>query len=208
MKTTLYLIRHGQTEWNAQGRMQGRMDSPLTDKGVRMAERLAMDFPKAGTVYSSPIGRAMQTARIIFGDREVRADNRLREINLGDWEGRLQADLDIEDAEEHSNFWKAPHLCQPPAGENFQHVEARSVECLRELAARHEGESIAIVSHTTVIRSMLFAVEPRPLSAFWSPPAIYPASLSEIDVVDGRFNIARFGDITHYDPQDQPTGAY
>ena len=150
----------------------------------------------------------MQTARIVFGDREIHTDDRLREIDLGDWEGRLQSDLDIEDAEQHSNFWKAPHLCQPPAGENFQRVEARSVECLRELAARHEGETIALVSHTTIIRSMLFSIDPRPLSNFWDPPAIYPASLSEIDVIDGQFSIARFGDIAHYDPQDRPSGAY
>lgn len=188
--------------------MQGRMDSPLTEKGVRMTQRLAANVPVVDAIYASPLGRTMQTAHLLFGGREIRPDDRLREIDLGDWEGRLQADLDVEDADEHSNFWNAPHRFECPGGENFQCVERRSLDCLRELAAHHAGESIALVSHTTVIRSMLFSVEPRSLAEFWNPPAIYPASLSEVQVNDGEFRVIRFGDIGHYDPQDRPTGAY
>lgn len=208
MKTILYLIRHGQTQWNVERRMQGRMDSALTEKGIRMAQRLAETLPVVDVVYASPLGRTMKTARILFGGREVRTDDRLREIDLGEWEGRLQAELDVEDAGQHSNFWNTPHRFVCPGGENFSCVQKRAVESLRDLATKHAGQAVAVVSHTTVIRSMLFYIEPRPLSEFWNPPAIYPSSISEVHVEDGRFRIMRFGDIGHYDPQDQASGAY
>ncbi|VGO15996.1 Phosphoserine phosphatase 1 [Pontiella desulfatans] len=208
MKTILYLIRHGQTQWNAERRMQGRSDSPLTEKGIRMAERLADGFPPVDAVYASPQGRARRTAEIIFGNREIQTDDRLREIDLGEWEGRLQAELDIDDAEQHSNFWKSPHRFAPQTGETFECVHRRAAACLHDLAARHDGESIALVSHTTVIRSMLFSIEERPLADFWNPPAVYPASVSEVHVEDGQFKIARFGDIAHYGPDSRPSGAY
>lgn len=188
--------------------MQGRADSPLTNKGVRMAERLAPQLPSIDTVYSSPLGRTMHTAKILFGERDIRTDDRLREIHMGDWEGRLQADLDIEDATQHANFWKSPHLFEPASGEDFHAVKSRSVECLREVAKQHTGESIALVSHTTIIRAMLFSIDSRPLSAFWNPPAIYPASISEVNIENDQFSIAHFGNIDHYEPADIPTGAY
>lgn len=130
------------------------------------------------------------------------------EIDLGEWEGRLQAELDIDDAEQHSNFWKSPHRFAPQTGETFECVHRRAAACLHDLAARHDGESIALVSHTTVIRSMLFSIEERPLADFWNPPAVYPASVSEVHVEDGQFKIARFGDIAHYGPDSRPSGAY
>lgn len=190
--------------------MQGKTDSPLTTKGIRMTENLAADISakQMDVIYCSPLGRTLQTADILFGDQEIRIEDRLREIDLGTWEGRLQADLDIEDTEQHTNFWKNPDRFICPGGENFQEVSERSVDCLLELAARHEGESVALVSHTLIIRAMLFYIEQRPLADFWLPPAVYPASISELVVEDGTFTIRRFADISHYDPEDCPQGAY
>ncbi|QHI70412.1 histidine phosphatase family protein [Tichowtungia aerotolerans] len=207
MKTTIYLIRHGQTEWNVERRMQGRADSPLTLQGVEAAERLAPKIPPVSAVYSSPSGRTMQTARILFGSREVVVcDDRLLEINLGDWEGRLQADLDLEDPEQHPNFWKAPHLFKKEGAETFSDVAGRAAGFLDEISGRHAGQSVAVVSHTTVIRSMLFSVEPRDLSGFWRPPAVYPASISEVVIVDGVSRIVRFGCTAHH--EHSHCGAY
>lgn len=238
MKTTLYLIRHGQTRWNVERRMQGKSDSPLTQNGIRMTENLAKIIPDVDVIYSSPLGRTLQTAKLLFGDRALRIDDRLQEIDLGEWEGRLQADLDIEETEQHTNFWKKPDRFQvvggiddpaadgagsaiPPTasdpaspmpatytGENFHDISKRSVECMIDLAAKHEGESIALVSHTTIIRAMLFHIEQRPLSDFWLPPAVYPASLSEVVFEGDRFEIKTFANIDHYDPEDRPQGMY
>lgn len=206
MKTTIYLIRHGQTMWNVERRMQGRMDSPLTELGVDAAKQLASQIPAVGKIYSSPSGRTLHTARILFSGQNIISDDRLLEINLGDWEGRLQSELDVEDPEQHSRFWKSPHLFQKEGAETFQQVAFRSAECLQSIVKRHQGESVALVSHTTIIRSILFSIEHRDLSEFWNPPAIYPASLSEIEVVDGCFSIVRFGCTAHH--SHAHTGAY
>lgn len=141
----------------------------------------------------------MQTANILFQGLEINCDDRLREIDLGDWEGRLQADLDLEDPEQHSNFWHAPHRFQKEGAETFLDVAKRGREFFKEMAARHPGESIAVVSHTTVIRSILFSIEPRELSAFWNPPAIYPASVSEVEIEQGVPRMIRFGCTAHHD---------
>ena len=199
--------------------MQGQTDSPLTPKGIRMTERLALKLPTMDKIYVSPLGRTMHTAELLFGKRKFKKEDRLREIDLGEWEGRLQADLDVEEPEQHTNFWKNPDQFQvlsgpasrPPAtysGENFYDISKRSVECMQDLAAKHEGETIALVSHTTIIRAMLFHVEQRPLSEFWLPPAVYPASVSEVTFDGSAFEIKTFANIDHYDPADRPSGAY
>lgn len=187
--------------------MQGRQDSPLTVQGIEAVNQLIPQLPTIGTIYSSPSGRTMQTANILFpfdsaqGSQgvEIRCDDRLREIYLGNWEGRLQADLDLEDPEMHSNFWNAPHRFNKQGAETFWDVAERAVGFFQEITGRHPGETIAIVSHTTVIRSMLFSIEPRPMSDFWHPPAIYPASISEVDIIDGVPRILRFGCTAHHD---------
>lgn len=186
--------------------MQGRADSPLTALGVEAAKQLAPEIPPVSAVYSSPSGRTMQTANILFGDKEIVCDDRLREIDLGEWEGRLQADLDVEDPEQHSNFWNAPHLFNKEGVETFSDVAERAVDFFNEVVERHRGETVAVVSHTTVIRSILFSIEPRDLSEFWNPPAIYPASISEVDIIDGVPCIVRFGCTAHH-PHDH-SGAY
>ena len=94
MYPDLYLMRHGQTEWNAAGRMQGRMDSPLTGLGIRQAQaqaRLIAGIEAAH--FASPLGRAQQTARIVFGDQPFTTDARLAEIDIGAFSGQLHDDL-------------------------------------------------------------------------------------------------------------------
>lgn len=187
-------------------RMQGRLDSPLTALGIDAARQLSSEIPEVGSIYSSPSGRTLQTANILFRGQNVICDDRLREIDLGDWEGRLQADLDVEDPEQHTRFWNAPHLYQKEGAETFAQVAERATEFFREIAERHPGKVIAVVSHTTVIRSILFSIEPRELSEFWNPPAIYPASLSEIEIFDGSARIVRFGCTAHH--EHDHSGAY
>jgi phosphoserine phosphatase len=209
MKTTIYLIRHGQTVWNVERRMQGQSDSPLTEKGIEMAQKLGECMPEVDVIYASPLARTMHTARLIFGAKsEIWRDNRLLEINLGAWEGRLQAKLDEEEPENHGYFWRSPDRFMCPGGESFQQVYHRSVSCLRDLASRHPGERLALVSHTIPIRSMLYSIEKRPLADFWLPPAIYPASLSELHYDEKGFQVVQLGMIDHYDEADRPTGAY
>jgi probable phosphoglycerate mutase len=77
------------------------------------------ELPNIEKIYCSPSGRTMKTANIIFPGVEIHCDDRLREIDLGDWEGRLQSDLDEEDPDIHSSFWTSPHRYQERGRRNL-----------------------------------------------------------------------------------------
>lgn len=94
---TLWFLRHGQTEWNRADRMQGQLDSPLTDQGIAEARRQALILPsilaKGPDIWVSPLGRARQTADIALAGRAYRTDPRLMEIHAGAWQGQTREDL-------------------------------------------------------------------------------------------------------------------
>lgn len=119
----LYITRHGETEWNIERRIQGWKDSNLTPKGVENAIALGIrlmdvDF---NCVYSSSSNRTIRTAELIRGDRNIQLipDNNLREINLGDWEGKTSADFEELDNQGYKAFWETPHLYVPKSGESY-----------------------------------------------------------------------------------------
>lgn len=119
---TLFLVRHGETLWNAEGRFQGILDSPLTDRGIAQAEACGRQLAAAvgATVdafHASPLGRARQTAAIICGlghYPETHWDERLREVSLGSWDGLIDADIDagwpgmLDGATPYDWFFRAP----------------------------------------------------------------------------------------------------
>lgn len=132
----LYILRHGETVWNAENRMQGELNSPLTEKGLRDAARqhaiLSQCDLDGFAFYSSPQGRAFQTAGIALAGiaDHIRTDDRLREIGVGDWSGRLRDELPMPKG-------KDPFMAQyeiAPNGEGFAGVKARSKEFLAALS--------------------------------------------------------------------------
>lgn len=147
----LYLIRHGETLWNREGRLQGRLDSPLTDRG--RAQALALR-PMVATLpaarLSSPLGRAASTARILFGD-DVALDDRLAEVDVGGFAGRLLSDLRRDSP---AAFAGLPHdwYDRTPGGERLADLAAR----LSALLAGLSGPTV-IVTHGMVL-AMLCAL--------------------------------------------------
>ncbi len=122
----LWILRHGETEWNAAGRMQGHMDSPLTERGRAQAARqralLAdLDFD-AVDVWMSPLGRAVQTAAIALGGRArvLRSDDRLMEIGVGAWQGQARSELTLSQDQDGLFYYDSA-----PGGEGFPALQAR-----------------------------------------------------------------------------------
>lgn len=155
---TFYLIRHGQTEWNLQKRLQGGKDSPLTARGRRQAEAVASSLRKDPPVllYASPLGRAGKTAEIIakgYGI-PVETDKRLSELRCGEAEGLTLADIDARwpDFRErrNRNKWNVPW----PEGENYRDVDERLKDLVAgtlEPARREPGAGpLGIVGHETM----------------------------------------------------------
>lgn len=154
----LYLIRHGQTAWNDQGRLQGRLDSPLTDLGHAQAAALrSLVCGLPAQRLSSPMGRAVQTARILFGDHSFATDVRLAEIDVGDFSGRLLADLR---AEMPQTFAGPPHAWydRTPNGERLAGLVGRLSEFLADLP----GPAI-IVTHGMALAMLCSLATGQPL---------------------------------------------
>lgn len=148
----IYLVRHGQTEFNRERRIQGHVDSPLTELGVRQAQavgRLLRDLirePAGWRVFSSPLGRAKATADIVaarLGGLPVELDDRLKEMSWGPHDGRLRSELEAEHPE---TFGRTGWAFDASAGETYEQVALRVGDWLASLPPEPERRIVA-VSH-------------------------------------------------------------
>ncbi len=199
--TTLFLVRHGETIWNAEHRMQGWKDSPLSDRGKAQAKALQQrlaDVPFTA-VYASPTGRALQTAEILLRDRDesITPCPELREIRLGPWEGMRLDDVKATAPELFETFWHAPDQYAPPQGEAFEAVQARAVHALDHILARHAQGNVLIVSHTVTLKVLLAFIKERPLAEIWELPYLKPTSVSIVAVNAGHVEVVAEGDVSH-----------
>ena len=156
--TELLLIRHGETLWNQQGRMQGQHDSPLTATGVHQARQLAKRLKQVAfsALYSSDLGRAHQTARCIADEtgHEVVAERGLRERDFGIFEGLTNAEIKVRYPEDYELFAKRdPHYVMA-GGESAHQFGHRAVGTLERIAQNHTGETVVVVSHGLVLDAL------------------------------------------------------
>lgn len=161
MTNTIYIVRHGQTEWNILGKTQGHGDSNLTAKGREQAELLAESMTKypIDYIYSSDLGRAYQTAEII-GNKlsiEVEKTEALREMNFGTWEGRIIKDIIEEDPELYKMWRNEPHLAKIPQGETLSQIKERTDAFIKEINEKYDGKHIVLVTHSLCARIMLLS---------------------------------------------------
>lgn len=194
----LHLIRHGQTNWNEERRVQGQSDSILTDIGIQQAQRLGerlacIDYDAH---YCSSSLRTQQTAQHAFPNAiDLRLRDDLREIKLGPWEGNLYAEMAERDPESYKHFWEQPHLFDVKGAESFHELQRRAVQAVAEIAANHWGERVALVSHGALIKAYLCHVEQRPLERFWEPPTMHNCSHSIVELSeDGSAKITQYAD--------------
>lgn len=166
----IYLVRHGETSWNAEQRILGATDVDLSESGARQAETLAeflRDRPLRA-VYSSDLRRAVRTAEALARPHGlgVRIHPGLREMNQGILEGLTFEEL----RERHPDFletWKKdPSSARIPAGETLVQLQERAWATLRDLADAHAQETIAVVSHNLTIVAFLCRLLGLPLSRF------------------------------------------
>ena len=151
LSTRLVLIRHGETDWNVEGRYQGQADPPLNARGLEQARKLARALQDVGidVIYSSPLRRAWQTASVIARALGVPlyAEPRLMEIHQGDWEGRLRAEIASRYPDLFRRWLTEPWEVTPPGGEHLRDVQRRVYAAVDDILARHRGQTIALVTH-------------------------------------------------------------
>lgn len=147
----IFLIRHGETDWNVIGRYQGQADPPLNQPGWDQANVLAEKLlnEHLDVLYSSPLLRASQTARVITGRLQIplRLDPRLMEIHQGDWQGRLRAEIENLYPDLFRRWESEPWEVSPPNGERLIQVQERVYRAVDEILEHHPDDRIGIVSH-------------------------------------------------------------
>ena len=156
--TDILLIRHGETLWNQQGRMQGQHDSPLTPLGLQQARQLGRRLKQVAffALYSSDLGRAHQTARCIADEtgHEIASDPDLRERSFGIFEGLTNNEIKTRYPEHYEPFAKRDPQYAMPHGESASQFRERCVGCLETIARRHGDETIVVVTHGLVLDAL------------------------------------------------------
>ncbi|MGH3034812.1 MAG: histidine phosphatase family protein [Gaiellaceae bacterium] len=153
--TTIYLARHGESDWNVENRFQGLTDRPLTDRGVEQAGELA-DFladEPLDAVYASPLLRALATAEIVAARKgmEVTPLAALREVDVGSWAGLSRAEVELRFPEGFRSWLSGGRGWTD--GESYEEMAERVLAALREIAATYPAGRVLAVSHGGPIRA-------------------------------------------------------
>ena len=154
--TRVFLVRHGQTEWNLQNRLQGQQNSPLTKTGKEQAREVRNSLAdlKIHKAYVSPLQRARDTIAIVLHDRtvEIVSSSHLKEIKLGPWEGKTRKEAEQSHPIEYHNFCNDPGKFSLPGAETFLQLQARVVAELNKFFLHEKGKDILVVSHWIAIK--------------------------------------------------------
>jgi len=189
-KLTLYLVRHGQTALNSAHIMQGRSDQPLNETGREQAAALGVRLAARGLrydrVYTSPLRRAVETARLIAGDAaELRTDERLIEMDYGPYEGM---DLKKPAPEVLRFFMDFVHVPAPEGMEPLAAVVDRLGAFLEDLAAGDAAGTVLISTHAIALKGALEYLTPESRGAYWSKH-IGNCALYVTELRGGRFTV-------------------
>ena len=162
MKTKVFLVRHGETEWNKLGKFQGCQDIPLSEEGIVQAQYLSKKFnSNFDYIYTSPLKRALQTAEVIATNKKIKPSiiNDLREINFGEWEGLTLKEISDNFPKEFNN-WRNDKFEAPMCGGDLSLKKAceRAKIAITEVADKHKGKKILIVSHGGIIKAGLLGL--------------------------------------------------
>ena len=201
MSTELIVVRHGETHWNVEGRIQGySADSRLTERGVAQAKALGarLSTESIEALFSSDLGRTRETAQPVVDATGLAAefDAALRERNYGVFEGRTYSEIEREFPEAWARFAsRDPHFAAP-GGESSAQFQERVVAAFESVASRAGGRRVAVVTHGGVLGALYRHAMKLPLDAprSWT---MHNASINRIRIEGRRWTLERWGDVSH-----------
>jgi probable phosphoglycerate mutase len=200
--TRIFLLRHGQTAWNAETRIQGQLDIPLDATGLWQAERLALALQADGiqVIVSSDLQRARQTAAPLADaiDVAVQVDAALRERGFGHFEGSTYAEIETRWPEDTLRWRLREPDFGPGGGEPLQAFYDRSVQAVQALAERHAGQTLAVVAHGGVLDCLYRAACHIDLRAprTWQ---VANATINRLLWTPEGFSLVGWNDASHFD---------
>jgi len=197
------LIRHAEAEGNIYRRAHGQHNGLIIGRGYRQIELLRKRFEheKIDAVYSSDLFRARATAEAISEQHglPLNTTERLREINVGVWEDSAWGNLEYHEPEMAKNFGRDPALWRVEGGETYSGILSRLTECVKEIAQRHEGGTVAVFSHGLVIRVFLSGVMGIPSHEITTIPYCDNTAVTLLRYENGELSIDYQGDNSHLD---------
>lgn len=207
--TTIFVVRHGESESNRDGRFAGHVESPLTERGREQARALGERM--AGTTFarvvSSDLERARETAVLVGGSRSgpVVTDARLREMSFGEWEGMVEAEIVERWAEDWEAVLRPKAEFRAPGGESLRELRARMSAVYKELVESAAGESVLMVTHGNAIAALLASLLQTPYANSWRFQ-VSNCGLTRIHDVEGVPVIVTVNDTSHLNGALDPKG--
>jgi broad specificity phosphatase PhoE len=194
----IYLVRHGETNWNRIGRLQGLRDVGLNSVGVMQAIKLARRFRslRLAALITSPLSRARVTGMRIRGSQQVPviAENDLREIDHGHWTGMTPLEIAQKSPEEYAAWKYEPDSFRPSSGERLRSVYGRAGRVLARVLETDVRNDVVIVSHGVVNAVLLCAALAKPLAKIWEIPQ---PNASAYVLRINRYRIVEVEDLGH-----------
>ena len=173
VRTRILLVRHGETEYNAKSIFRGTIDVPLSAIGLEQARLTGLELSstKLTSVVSSPLARALATAREIAASQSERMepviDAAFTDLNFGEWQGRPRDDVAAAYPELLDRWMREPHRVQLPNGEALSGALARAAQGLEHLLQRYRRKTFCVVSHRVIIKLLILRMLGLPVSDFW-----------------------------------------
>jgi alpha-ribazole phosphatase len=206
---SLYLVRHGQTDYSLHNRLCGAIDPPLNEHGLAMAEALAASYGagpdgKGWTaIWASPMLRTRQTAEPTAARAGIglTIDEGLREIAYGEWEGRAESDVEHEDGARFRAWQAHPGWVAPPGGETGNQIAIRALAVVERIRAQHADGKVLVVSHKATLRVLLCALMGIDVDSFRVRVAQKVCAVSIVDFKSSGPLLQVLGDTSHLPPE-------
>ena len=197
---TLLIVRHGETVWNAEGRIQGHTDIGLSEKGAEQARLLGkrLDNLPIDVAYSSDLKRTSETAKLALGERDIALNETpmLREYDKGAFEGLTLAEIKAKFPEEYPRYLEKDLAYSPKGGESTRDVSSRMAIIFSEIKSNHLKENVLVVSHGGVLRAAMVSLLGMPLEGNWSF-VFGNCSLTMVDTFEDNAVLRLFNDTSH-----------
>ncbi len=197
----VYITRHGETEWNIEGRIQGCLDSPLTEEGLLGAERLSEVIREKDIehIISSPLLRAFRTAKIAAGDSNIPIDTRdsLKEINCGKFQGYGFQEAWEVYPQLKDEIKMDPYNFKYPEGESLKEFNNRVVGGFESILEEYKDSNILIVGHGGTIKCITNYIFKESDSKSWFADVVDNCSLTEFDYISGEFTLVDYNNTKH-----------
>ncbi len=192
----IYIVRHGQTMWNKEKRLQGSVDIELNENGKELAIITGKNLADThiDIIFSSPLKRAHETAKLIKNSRDIEiiVDDRLRELNFGSMEGESYEKLYEEKTHGFKYFFTEPHLYYPPEdGETLEHLVERASEFMKDVIEplADTCQRVMIVAHGAMNKALMTHVKKHSLEHFWSGGLQKNCNVIILDYTNGHYTI-------------------